>query len=43
MPVGSVWEVYIPQNLAYGEREQGQIKPFSVLIFKIELVSLGEK
>ena len=43
LPVGSVWEVYIPQNLAYGEREQGQIKPFSVLIFKIELVSLGEK
>ena len=43
MPVGSVWEVYIPQNLDYGEREQGQIKPFSVLIFKIELVSLGEK
>ena len=43
MPVGSVWEVYIPQNLAYGERGQGQIKPFSVLIFKIELVSLGEK
>ena len=43
MPAGSVWEVYIPQQLAYGEREQGQIKPFSVLIFKIELVSLGEK
>lgn len=43
MPVGSVWEVYIPQNLAYGEREQGQIKPFSVLIFKIELLSFGEK
>ena len=43
MPVGSVWEVYSPQNLAYGEREQGQIKPFSVLIFKIELLSLGEK
>ena len=43
MPVGSVWEVYIPQNLAYGEREQGQIKPFSVLIFKIELLSIGDK
>ena len=43
MPVGSVWEVYIPQNLAYGEREQGQIKPFSVLIFKIELISVGGK
>lgn len=42
MPVGSVWEVYIPQELAYGEREQGQIKPFSPLIFKIELISLGK-
>ncbi|QUB47618.1 FKBP-type peptidyl-prolyl cis-trans isomerase [Prevotella sp. oral taxon 475] len=40
MPVGSVWEVYIPQELAYGEREQAQIKPFSALIFKIELVSI---
>ena len=43
MPAGSVWEVYIPQQLAYGEREQGQIKPFSVLIFKIELLSVGGK
>ncbi len=40
MPVGSVWEVYIPENLAYGEREQGDIKPFSTLIFKIELLSI---
>ena len=43
MPVGSVWEVYIPQNLAYGDRGQGQIKPFSTLIFKIELISVGGK
>lgn len=43
MPAGSVWEVYIPQELAYGDREQGQIKPFSALIFKIELVKLGAK
>lgn len=43
MPAGSVWEVYIPQNLAYGEREQGDIKPFSTLIFKIELVSVNGK
>ena len=43
MPVGSTWEVYIPQELAYGEREQGQIKPFSPLIFKIELRALGNK
>ena len=40
MPEGSAWEVYIPQNLAYGEREAGQIKPFSTLIFKIELVKV---
>ena len=40
MPVGSVWEVYIPQELAYGERSTGQLKPFSALIFKIELVSI---
>ena len=34
MPAGSVWEVYIPQELAYGERQQGtEIKPFSMLIF----------
>lgn len=42
MPAGSVWEVYIPQNLGYGEREAGQIKPFSTLVFKIELVKVGE-
>ena len=42
MPAGSVWGVYIPQNLAYGDREQGQIKPFSTLIFKIELLSAGK-
>jgi FKBP-type peptidyl-prolyl cis-trans isomerase FklB len=43
MPVGSIWEVYIPQELAYAERMQGQIKPFSALIFKVELISLGSK
>lgn len=37
MPAGSIWEVYIPQELAYGERQAGKIKPFSALIFKIEL------
>ena len=40
MPVGSIWEVYIPQELAYGERSTGKLKPFSALIFKIELVSI---
>ena len=43
MPAGSVWEVYIPQDQAYGEREQGDIKPFSVLIFKIELLDANTK
>ena len=41
MPAGSVWEVYIPQDMAYGEREQGDIKPFSALIFKIELLEVN--
>ena len=40
MPVGSKWELYIPQDLAYGARESGgQIKPFSTLIFEVELLS----
>ena len=43
MPAGSIWEVYIPQDLAYGEREQGIIKPFSVLVFKIELLEVNPK
>jgi FKBP-type peptidyl-prolyl cis-trans isomerase FklB len=43
MPAGSIWEVYIPQDLAYGEREQGMIKPFSVLKFKIELIEVNPK
>ena len=41
MPAGSVWEVYIPQELAYGERQAGaMVKPFSALIFKIELLEV---
>ena len=44
MPAGSTWEVYIPQELAYGERQQGaDIKPFSMLIFKIELIEVNPK
>lgn len=40
MPVGSKWELYIPQELAYGSRNQGKIKPFSALIFEVELVEI---
>jgi len=40
MPVGSKWEVYIPYNLAYGTSNQGTIKPFSALIFEVELLDI---
>ncbi len=40
MNVGSKWEIYIPQNLAYGAREAGEIKPYSTLIFTVELVGI---
>lgn len=41
MPVGSKWELYIPYQLAYGERGAGEnIKPYSALIFTLELVSI---
>ncbi len=43
MPAGSVWEVYIPQELGYGERQQNKIDPFSALIFKIELLEVNPK
>ena len=44
MPVGSKWQVYIPFELAYGSRDAGQIKPYSALIFDIELVGIvGDK
>jgi len=43
MPAGSVWEVWIPQDQAYAEREQGIIKPFSTLKFKIELLEVNPK
>ena len=43
MPVGSKWEVCIPQELAYGARQAGQIKPYSTLIFTVELVNIEKK
>ena len=44
MPVGSKWELYIPQELAYGSRQTGQyIKPFSALVFEVELLEIEKK
>lgn len=40
MPVGSKWMLYIPSDLAYGSRDQGVIKPFSNLIFEVELIDI---
>ena len=40
MPVGSKWELYIPHYLAYGERGQGKIGPYSALIFTVELLDI---
>ena len=41
MPVGSKWELFIPYNLAYGERGAGaDIKPFSTLVFEVELLAI---
>ena len=43
MPEGSKWQLYIPYNLAYGDREAGQIKPYSMLIFDVELIEIVTK
>src|SRR5208282_1746500 len=44
MPVGSKWQLYIPADLAYGDRGAGpDIAPGSTLVFEIELLSIGEQ
>ncbi len=40
MPVGSKFKIYVPYQLAYGSANQGKIKPFSMLIFEVELLSI---
>ncbi|MDQ3141029.1 MAG: FKBP-type peptidyl-prolyl cis-trans isomerase [Bacteroidota bacterium] len=41
MPVGSKWRLFIPYQLAYGERGAGeQIQPFSALVFEVELLGI---
>jgi FKBP-type peptidyl-prolyl cis-trans isomerase FklB len=43
MPVGSKWKLYIPYDLAYGAQDRGTIKPFSNLIFEVELLEIEKK
>jgi FKBP-type peptidyl-prolyl cis-trans isomerase FklB len=44
MPVGSKWQLFIPADLAYGDRRAGpDITPGSTLIFEVELLSIKDK
>jgi FKBP-type peptidyl-prolyl cis-trans isomerase FklB len=43
MPVGSKWQLFIPADLAYGERGQATIAPNAVLVFELEVLSIAPK
>jgi FKBP-type peptidyl-prolyl cis-trans isomerase FklB len=43
MPVGSKWQLFIPADLAYGERGQATIEPNATLVFEVELLSIEPK
>jgi FKBP-type peptidyl-prolyl cis-trans isomerase FklB len=44
MPVGSKWQLFIPPDLAYGDKQAGpDITPGSTLVFEVELVSIQPK
>ena len=43
MPVGSKWQLFIPADMAYGDRGAGQdIGPGETLIFEVELIKIGD-
>ena len=42
MPVGSKWQLYIPQELAYGTRATGDIPAYSTLVFDVEVLGIEE-
>jgi hypothetical protein len=41
MPAGSKWQIFVPSDLAYGERGSGRnVGPNATLIFEVELLSV---
>jgi FKBP-type peptidyl-prolyl cis-trans isomerase FklB len=43
MPVGSKWQLFVPPQLAYGDKAGGPIPPYATLIFEVELLSIQDK
>ena len=43
MPVGSKWQLFVPSQLAYGDKAGGPIPPYATLIFEVELLSIQDK
>ena len=43
MPVGSKWQLFVPYEIGYGTGAAGNIKPFSTLVFDIELISIKDE
>ncbi|HRG67020.1 MAG TPA: FKBP-type peptidyl-prolyl cis-trans isomerase, partial [Saprospiraceae bacterium] len=43
MSVGDKWRIFLPYNMAYGERGAGgSIPPYATLIFEVELLGINE-
>jgi FKBP-type peptidyl-prolyl cis-trans isomerase FklB len=43
MPVGSKWQLFVPTQLAYGDKIVGGIGPDAMVIFEVELLSIEDK
>jgi FKBP-type peptidyl-prolyl cis-trans isomerase FklB len=43
MKPGSKWQIFVPPDLGYGDRQAGSIPPNSVLIYELELLSVVDR